>query len=118
MAAKIIDGKAVAKRIRGDVAADVERLAADGMRPRLAAVLVGEPPAGRLYAQSQEKQCNSVGIEYELCHLPESTSQTELIGRIDRLNADPAVTGIMLHLPLPEATFAKPSRISVRCWPV
>jgi len=103
MAATIIDGKAVAARIRSDVATEVERLVADGVRPRLAAVLVGEPPAGRIYAQSQQKQCNSVGIEYELCHLPETTTQAELIERIVRLNGDPSVTGIMLHMPLPEA---------------
>ncbi len=102
MAAKVIDGKAVAARIRDDVSAEVKQLAADGVRPRLATVLVGDPPAGTLYAQSQRTQCDRVGIGYQLCHLPETTSQAELCRHVEMLNTNPAVTGIMLHMPVPD----------------
>jgi methylenetetrahydrofolate dehydrogenase (NADP+)/methenyltetrahydrofolate cyclohydrolase len=101
MAATIIDGKQVAERIREDVARQVKALAADGIRLKLAAVLVGEPAASLVYARSQAKQCESLGIDYELVRLPVECDAHCVGGQIERLNQDPAVTGIMIHLPMP-----------------
>ncbi len=102
MAATVIDGTAVAARIREAVAEQVRGLAEEGARPRLTAVLVGEPPAGRLYAASQQRHCDRVGIAYTLDQLPATITQAALIDHVHDLNRDPAVTGIMLHLPVPE----------------
>lgn len=101
MAATIIDGKQVAERIREDVARQVKALAADGIRLKLAAVLVGEPAASMVYARSQARQCESLGIDYELVRLPVECDAHCVAGHIERLNQDPSVTGIMIHLPLP-----------------
>jgi len=101
MAAVIIDGKQVADRIRAEVRRQVETLAAEGHRLKLAAVLAGEPPASSVYARSQARQCEAIGIDYELVRLP-ATCDAECVARhIDELNRDPSVTGILLLLPLP-----------------
>jgi len=101
MPARIIDGNKVAERIRADVAQAVADLADQGRRPRLAAVLVGEPHAGTVYARSQARHCEAIGIDYQLVRLPSDCTSDQLAGRIDALNADPGVTGIILLLPLP-----------------
>lgn len=101
MSARILDGKAAAAEIRNDVSARVARFTVDHGEIRLVAVLVGDDPAARIYAQSQRKRCLQAGIKHELVELPVSIKQAELIAEIDRLNADPAVTGVMLQLPLP-----------------
>ena len=88
MAATIIDGKQVAERIRQDVARQVQDLAADGVRLKLAAVLVGEPAASLVYARSQAKQCEAIGIDYELVRLPVECDAHCVAGQIDRLNQD------------------------------
>ncbi len=102
MAAKIIDGHAVAERIRVDVRRQVEEFAQKGVRLKLAALMVGAPPAGLVYARSQERQCAEMGIAYELIQLPLECGAEGLAERIEQLNRDPAVTGIMMHLPLPQ----------------
>jgi methylenetetrahydrofolate dehydrogenase (NADP+)/methenyltetrahydrofolate cyclohydrolase len=101
MAATIIDGKQVAQRIREDVTRQVADLAAEGLRLKLAAVLVGQPPASMVYARSQAKQCEALGIDYELVQLPVECDAPCVAREIERLNQDCAVTGIMIHLPLP-----------------
>lgn len=102
MPAAILDGAAYAAQIRSDVAAQVSAFNAQHATAiKLCAVLVGSDAAGRLYAQSQRGRCLDVNIEYELVELPEATTQTEVHTHIDRLNADPAITGIILQLPLP-----------------
>lgn len=101
MPARILDGAAYAAEIRAEVARQVRELADRGGPIRLCAVLAGSDAAGRLYAGSQARQCGQVGIEYELVELPDTTDEAQLLACIDRLNADPAITGIMLHLPLP-----------------
>ncbi|NLX15050.1 MAG: bifunctional 5,10-methylenetetrahydrofolate dehydrogenase/5,10-methenyltetrahydrofolate cyclohydrolase [Phycisphaerales bacterium] len=103
MAAKIIDGHAVAERIRQDVRRQVAELAQQGVRLKLAALMVGEPPAGIVYARSQARQCEELGIAYELIQLPGDCGVGGLTERIEQLNGDPAVTGIMMHLPLPQS---------------
>jgi methylenetetrahydrofolate dehydrogenase (NADP+) / methenyltetrahydrofolate cyclohydrolase len=101
MAASILDGKRVAERIRSEVRRQVESLAAGGHRLKLAAVLVGESPASMLYARSQARQCESIGIDYQLAQLPAESDRQRVAAAIDQLNEDRRVTGIMLHLPLP-----------------
>ncbi len=101
MPATIIDGKQVAERMKADVARQVRELAADGVRLKLAAVLVGESAASMVYARSQAKQCETLGIDYELVRLPVECDAPCVAHEIERLNQDAAVTGIMIHLPMP-----------------
>src|SRR5580765_3114456 len=101
MSAQLIDGAAFAARIKEDVAARVRELKEKGHAVNLTALLVGATPAGELYAQRQGEGCRAVGIDYTLLKLPDSITQRDLKQEIRRLNRDPAVTGIMMHLPLP-----------------
>lgn len=102
MPATILDGTSFAEEIRSTVASQVAEVQSDGTTIRLVALVVGDDPAGRIYAASQRRHSEKVGIQYELIDLPESTTQERLLETIDRLNADDGVTGILLHLPLPE----------------
>jgi len=101
MSATIIDGAAIAEQTKSDVRARVEDLASRGKRVHLAAILAGATPAGEMYAQRQGEACRAVGIDYTLQHLPAETTAKQLKQEIRRLNVDVAVTGIMMHLPLP-----------------
>jgi methylenetetrahydrofolate dehydrogenase (NADP+)/methenyltetrahydrofolate cyclohydrolase len=95
-----IDGKAVAQRVREEVRARVAGVA-DRVRPGLATVLVGDDPASAVYVKSKIKACESVGIASFGLTLPASTSREELLARVDELNADDDVHGILVQLPLP-----------------
>jgi methylenetetrahydrofolate dehydrogenase (NADP+)/methenyltetrahydrofolate cyclohydrolase len=98
----LLDGKAVAAEIRAEVAAEVAALLAGGGRPPgLAAVLVGDDPASRLYVGMKAKACEEVGMVGRSVILPAATSAAELAERLDALNADEAIDGILLQLPLP-----------------
>jgi methylenetetrahydrofolate dehydrogenase (NADP+) / methenyltetrahydrofolate cyclohydrolase len=99
--ARIMDGAAVARRVRARVAADVATLVARGVTPRLAVVLVGDDPASAVYVGAKAKACAEVGIRSDTARLPASTSQAELLAAVDRLNADPRVHGILVQMPLP-----------------
>jgi methylenetetrahydrofolate dehydrogenase (NADP+)/methenyltetrahydrofolate cyclohydrolase len=101
MAARIIDGKALAARIRGDIATATAKLAAAGVQPGLAVVLVGADPASQIYVRSKSKACAELGIRAFDHHLPADTSEAALIDLVRDLNADPAVDGILVQLPLP-----------------
>ncbi len=102
MGAQIIDGKAHAARVRAQVAEHVARLKADhGLTPGLAVVLVGEDPASQVYVRSKGKQTVEAGMHSEEHRLDAGVSQAELIGMVERLNADPAIHGILVQLPLP-----------------
>ena len=101
MAATIIDGKARGAALREEVAREVSRLKELGVAPGLAVVLVGEDPASAVYVRSKGKACREAGMESFEHRLAEDTEANELIGLIDRLNADPAVNGILVQLPLP-----------------
>ena len=101
MAAQLIDGARQAEQLRRETAAGVAALAARGWPVRLVALLVGGSPAGELYAQRQGEACRAVGIDYQLLTFPADVAQRDLKHDIRRLNADPAVTGVMMHLPLP-----------------
>ena len=101
MAATLIDGKQIAERMRAEIRRQVEGFAAQGRRLKLAAVLVGEPAASLVYARSQERLCQDMGIDYQLVQLPVECDAHCVAERIEELNQHPGVTGIMLHLPLP-----------------
>jgi len=99
---KILDGKAVAAEIRGEVAEQVAALTAAGhRRPGLAAVLVGGDPASHVYVGSKAKACEEVGMLGRVVHLDADTAQAELDRTVDELNADPEIDGILVQLPLP-----------------
>ena len=102
MTAKVIDGKAFAEKVREQVAAHVARLKADhGLVPGLAVVLVGEDPASAVYVKNKGIQTKASGMNSFEHKLPADTSEADLLALIDRLNADPAVHGILVQLPLP-----------------
>lgn len=102
MSATIIDGKAIAAQVRGEVAEKVSTLKAKGITPCLAVILVGENPASVSYVTGKQKALAEVGMADRSLHLPESTTEEELIKIIDDLNKDTAVHGILVQLPLPE----------------
>lgn len=99
----LLDGKQLAQTMQAELAAAVaDFVKAGGRRPGLAAVLVGNDPASHIYVRNKRKACEKVGIDSWLHELPETTTQAELLDLIARLNADPAVSGILPQLPLPK----------------
>ncbi len=102
MSAVIIDGKQVAADVRAEVAAKVAELKTKGISPCLAVILVGENPASVSYVTGKQKALAEVGMVDRSVHLPESTSEEELLKLIDHLNADDTVHGILVQLPLPK----------------
>ncbi len=100
--ATIIDGKAIAAKIRQGISRDVTDLQAKGITPGLAVVLVGEDPASKVYVSMKEKACADVGIFSDEHKLPAETSENDLLALIDRLNNDPRIHGILVQLPLPK----------------
>ncbi len=101
MDTRVIDGTALSKRLRGELAARVEQLAGRGIRPGLAAVEVGDEVASRVYVRNKIKACAEVGLHSQHLALPASTTEADLLGAVARLNADPAIHGILVQLPLP-----------------
>ncbi|WP_445001122.1 bifunctional methylenetetrahydrofolate dehydrogenase/methenyltetrahydrofolate cyclohydrolase FolD [Halomonas mongoliensis] len=109
MSAQLIDGKSIAARVRQQVARQVQaRRDAGGRAPGLAVVLVGEDPASAVYVRNKHNACVEAGIESFQHRLPAETSQAELEALVDALNADPAVDGILVQLPLPAHLDARP----------
>ena len=108
MAAKLIDGKALAQQIRERIAKDVTDLhAKTGIRPGLAAILVGDDPASHIYVKNKQKACDAAGIYVDEHKLSASTTQVELLALIGKVNADPNVHGILVQLPLPKQIDSK-----------
>ncbi len=103
MSAKIIDGKAIAADIRDELKEQVEELAARGIKPGLAVVLVGDNAASISYVTAKERDCEKVGIYSRDIRLPAETGQEELLHLIDELNADSEIHGILVQLPLPDS---------------
>jgi methylenetetrahydrofolate dehydrogenase (NADP+)/methenyltetrahydrofolate cyclohydrolase len=102
MTARIIDGKAVAAKLRVEYRERIAKMVSTrGVRPGLSVILVGEDPASQVYVRNKIRDCAEVGIRSELIELPASTSEAALLERIDALNADAAVHGILIQLPLP-----------------
>ncbi len=102
MSARIIDGKQVAALVRAEVAAEAGKLRARGVVPGLAVVLVGDDPASEVYVRNKAKAAREAGVEAFDHRLPSTTAQAELMALVARLNADPAVDGILVQLPLPK----------------
>ncbi|MED5017573.1 bifunctional methylenetetrahydrofolate dehydrogenase/methenyltetrahydrofolate cyclohydrolase FolD [Paenibacillus chibensis] len=101
MSATIISGKQVSEEIRGSIAGEVKELAAKGVVPGLAVVLVGEDPASQVYVRNKEKACHDLGFYSEVHRLPAETSQEELLSLVDKLNRQDSINGILVQLPLP-----------------
>jgi methylenetetrahydrofolate dehydrogenase (NADP+) / methenyltetrahydrofolate cyclohydrolase len=99
--AKIIDGKAVAAEVRGQIALEVEALVEKGITPGLAVVIVGDDPASRTYVNNKKKACDQAGIYSEEYALPATTSQEELMDLVQKLNSKPDIDGILVQSPLP-----------------
>jgi len=105
---QLIDGKALAKRMREEIAADVAALKAErGVVPGLAVVLVGEDPASVSYVTAKERACAEAGMRSVEVRLPESVAEDKLVAEIARLNADPEVDGVLVQLPLPKGIDTK-----------
>jgi methylenetetrahydrofolate dehydrogenase (NADP+) / methenyltetrahydrofolate cyclohydrolase len=100
--AELIDGRAIAKKIRADVAERVKELAARGVKPGLAVILVGDDPASAVYVGAKGKATEEAGMYSLTIRLPADTPQSELLARVDALNADPKVHGILVQMPLPK----------------
>jgi methylenetetrahydrofolate dehydrogenase (NADP+)/methenyltetrahydrofolate cyclohydrolase len=111
--AKVLDGKALAARIRAGLALDVKRLAARGVEPGLAVVLVGDDAASQVYVRNKTKACHEAGVRTFDHRLPATTSEAELLALVARLNADAGVDGILVQLPLPPAIDARRVLLSV-----
>jgi len=106
--ALIIDGKALAKQVRAELKDEVDGLVQRGVQPGLAVVLVGDDPASAIYVRNKTKACQQAGIAHFDHLLPAATTQAELLALVQQLNADPAVDGILVQLPLPKGTDAAP----------
>jgi methylenetetrahydrofolate dehydrogenase (NADP+)/methenyltetrahydrofolate cyclohydrolase len=103
MAAQIIDGKALAARLRKEMAGKVEALqSSHGLRPGLAVILVGDDPASQVYVRNKGLACQEVGFHAAELKLPATATQEQLHAEIDKLNADPAIHGMIVQLPLPK----------------
>ena len=100
--ATLIDGTAIGRMVREDVARDVARLKALGVVPGLSVVLVGDDPASGVYVRSKGKACEEAGMRGETIRLPADTSEAQLLEQVDALNADPRVHGILVQMPLPK----------------
>lgn len=100
---KIIDGKLLAQNLRAEIAAGVEKLKSErGVTPGLAVILVGDNPASVSYVTAKEKACAEAGMYSREIRLPESTTEAELVKLVGDLNADPAIHGILVQLPVPK----------------
>lgn len=101
MSAIIIDGAAMARQVLAEQKIRAERLAAQGRPPGLAVLLVGDDPASAVYVRSKERACREAGVMTFDTRLPAVTTEAELLQKVDALNADPRVHGILVQLPLP-----------------
>jgi methylenetetrahydrofolate dehydrogenase (NADP+)/methenyltetrahydrofolate cyclohydrolase len=101
MAAKVIDGVALARSVRAEYRQRVERLAAQGIHPGLAVILVGDDPPSQVYVRNKIRACAEAGLHSEVYRFPADVAEGEVLAAIERLNADPKIHGILVQLPLP-----------------
>ncbi|WP_018132468.1 bifunctional methylenetetrahydrofolate dehydrogenase/methenyltetrahydrofolate cyclohydrolase FolD [Effusibacillus pohliae] len=101
MAAQVISGKEIAAQIRAELKSEVEKLAARGIQPGLAVILVGDDPASHSYVKGKEKAAVELNFHSEVHRLPESVSEQDVLALIGKLNEDPKIHGILVQLPLP-----------------
>ncbi|MBI3383334.1 MAG: bifunctional methylenetetrahydrofolate dehydrogenase/methenyltetrahydrofolate cyclohydrolase FolD [Aquabacterium sp.] len=102
MTAQLIDGNALSKQLRGEVATRAAKLTAQGIKPGLAVILVGDNPASQVYVRNKVKACEDAGLNSVLEKYPADMSEADLLARVDALNNDPAIHGILVQLPLPK----------------
>lgn len=103
MTARILEGKVFAQQIKEEAKKNADRLKETyGVTPGLAVVIVGENPASQVYVRNKHKACEALGIYSEVIAMPETTTKEELIAKVDELNADAKIHGILVQLPLPE----------------
>jgi len=108
MPAKLIDGEALAAKIRAELAVEIEAIRKKtGAPPKLASILVGDNPGAKVYTRSQAKSCQDAGIAYDLVEMPNETTAATLAARMDALGKDPKVHGILLQMPLPQGVNAR-----------
>src|SRR6266404_364155 len=98
----LIDGRAVAEKVYLDLRAQIAELKSKGITPGLGVVLVGDDPASRAYVRSKDKMSRELGLHSAKLELPASTSQAELLARVEELNRDPQVHGILVQSPPPK----------------
>ena len=113
--ANLIDGTAIGRAMRAELAADIAELKGRGVTPGLAAVLVGENPASATYVRMKGKACDEAGLYHETIQQPADMREADLLTLVDRLNADPKIHGILVQLPLPKHIDA--SRVLLRIDP-
>ncbi len=101
MTARIIDGKAIAQGLRAELKVRVDAMRANGITPGLAVIIVGEDPASKVYVGNKVKACAEIGLHSRHVALPANTSEVTLLEKIAELNADPAIHGLLVQLPLP-----------------
>jgi len=99
--AQIIDGKALAQKIRMDLKEEVENLKNKGINPKLAVIMVGNNPASKVYVKNKSKACEEIGVDYEEFLMDENTTMEELLNLIDELNNRKDINGILLQSPIP-----------------
>ena len=102
MTAKLILGKEVSEEIYGELRDRISALKARGVTPGLAVILVGEDPASQVYVRKKGEMCESLGMKSTTILMPEETTQEELLAKVAELNADPAIHGFLVQLPLPD----------------
>jgi methylenetetrahydrofolate dehydrogenase (NADP+)/methenyltetrahydrofolate cyclohydrolase len=100
--AKLIDGRAIAENVYVDLRREIAELKSKGIVPGLAVVLVGDNPASRTYVRSKDKMCRALGLHSVKLELSESTSHAELLARVQELNRDPSIHGILVQSPVPK----------------
>ena len=102
MNAKIVDGKALAAKLKSSYSAQIEDLKARGVEPKLAVLMVGDDPASEVYAGQKKKNCEKLGIAFEMDRLSASSTEEQVLAALQTLNDDPTVTAIMVEMPLPK----------------
>jgi methylenetetrahydrofolate dehydrogenase (NADP+)/methenyltetrahydrofolate cyclohydrolase len=102
MAAQLLDGKSLAAQVRADVKRRVAHLAQRGIRPGLAVILAGDDPASKVYVRNKVRACEETGVRSWLCEYPATVSQAEILSKMEELNKDRAIHGILVQLPLPK----------------
>ncbi len=113
MAAQILDGEALAGRIKSGLMEEIETLKRGGRPPHLVAVQVGDPPASRIYVNQQKKACEEIGLVYDLHQLDEHCTEQDVLHEIERLNGDGSVTGIILQMPLGPGMDARRVQVTI-----
>ncbi|MFC1632102.1 bifunctional 5,10-methylenetetrahydrofolate dehydrogenase/5,10-methenyltetrahydrofolate cyclohydrolase [Candidatus Omnitrophota bacterium] len=113
MSAKLLDGEALAVKIKAGLKTEIEDLKGSGVSPHLVAIQVGENPASRVYVNQQKKACEQMGIIYELKELAADISIEDLVYTLEELNKDQRITGIILQMPLPDHLDARSIQVQI-----